>query len=141
MAQRDPPSRFRAMMVVKSPCPPLRRKLPKCVLAMVMDFHGRAPRGMPNDVYHSDYWGTGTIRVVIDAVSSDMESFETYNDGYTHFVELRMKRTATAMESLMHKRVHTYMEIGGVRYPRCFVEAISKKRTSIKISNTVWKGK
>ena len=133
------------MMVVKSPCPPLKRKLPECVLAMVMDVHGRAPCGIPNDVYYSVGLNGVPIKALIDAIVVHMDSFQTYHYDYTTFVtsdvEFIMKRTATTMASLMHKRVHTYMEIGGVWYPRCFVEAISKKRTSIKISNTVWKGK
>ena len=132
-------------MVDKSECPPLRRKLPECVLAMVMDYHGRAPRGIHNDVYYSD------AKAMIDLLLGDLESVEGvlgswwYVDGGPHNinwdVHLNLKREAAAMASLMHKRVFTYMQIGGVWYPRCFVEAISKKRTSIKISNTVWKGK
>ena len=122
----------------KCACPPLQRsKLGENVLELIMDRHGRAPLGLPNEAYYSNFLGRGHIKEVIDAITLEIDSF---NIGITHrSLCLALKRTGTTMASLMRKRVHTMMRIGGLYYPRCFVEGISKNAESMKVRNTTWK--
>ena len=123
----------------KCACPPLRPKLGENVLKLIMDYHGRAPLGLPNEAYYSNFLGRGHIKAVIDAITHDIDSFDI---AITHrFLSLVLKRTGTTMTSLMQKRVHTWMRIRGLYYPRCFVEGISKNGKSIKVRNYSWKGK
>ena len=114
------------------------RKLPKCVLMMVMDYYGRAPFGIPNDVY---YQSDGRNKVWIDAASGHLESIEIVSGSVMYHVYLKLKREATTMVSLMHARVPVEMVFGDRLYGDCFVEAVAQKGTSIKISNYRWRGK
>ena len=130
-------------MVAKSPCPPLRGKLPECVLAMVMDYHGRAPLGMSNEVYHSDRMGRGVVKDAIDALSDHLESFELRNTGWTGdgepmcIVKLGMKRTEASMMSLMRAQRWVKIQYGG-KTEFCFVAGMSKKKTSVKFARDGW---
>ena len=93
--------------------PPLQRStLGENVLELIMDHHGRAPLGLPNEAYYSNRLGRGHIKAVIDAITHDIDSFDI---AITHrFLSLVLKRTGTTMTSLMQKRVHTWMRIRGL---------------------------
>ena len=108
---------------------------------MIMDFHGRAPFGMPNAAYHSNHLGQGHNKAVIDALVRDIESVENFATDNTRVMSLVLKRTRVTLTSLMQKRFHTTIRIGGVYYPRCFVEGVSRNGNSLKVRNTIWKGK
>ena len=123
----------------KCACRPLRSKLGEKVLKLIMDYHGRAPLGLPNEACYSNFLGRGHIKAVIDAITHDIDSFDIYIA--QRYLSLVLKRTGTTMTSLMQKRVHTRMRIRRLYYPRCFVEGISKNGKSMKVQNTIWKGK
>ena len=123
----------------ESACPPLRSNLGGNVLKLIMDHHGRAPLGLPNEAYYSNRLGRGHIKTVIDVITPDIDLFDI---AIKHrYLSIVLKRTGTTMASLMRKRVHTMMRIGGLYYPRCFVEGISKNGKSMKVQNTIWTGK
>ena len=139
--------RFGAVMVAKSECPPLLRKLPECVLTMVMEYHGRAPLGIPNEVYYSDRMGRGVVKDAIDAWSDHLESFELHDKGWSpdrgrmRFVRLGLKRTEACMLSLMRAQLQVKILYGGKK-DFCFVTGMSKNKTSVKFAREgFWKGK
>jgi len=113
---------------------------------LIMDYHGRAPLGMPNEAYHSNRLGQGRVKALVDALTRDIESVETFASDKNRAVTLVLKRTGATMTSLMEKRIHTTIRIGGIYYPECFVVNTCRngiwnarrRMESIKIRTTVW---
>ena len=91
----------------KSPCPPLLRLLPECVLTMVMDYHARAPGGISNGVCYAVGLSGVPTKALIDAIVVHMDSFQTCEKVMKlnpplrfRMLTLQLRRTAAALASL-----------------------------------------